>query len=95
MRKQNLDNDQQQAHFNDNDSVDKINLEKLSEMKSHVTEIIAINSSNKWKITISQFFGNLANSLYLSNECNITLNNNIWGKKSKKLNTFFNIIIIH
>lgn len=135
MRQQNLDNDQQQAHFiellprlrdgtstiddwkllktrftnsainigfenaisifNDNDSVDKINLEKLSEMKSPVTEIIAINSSNKGKITSSQFFGNLANSLYFSNECNITLNNNIWGKKGKKLNTFFNIIIIH
>ena len=67
--------------FNDNENVDRLNLEELSKKKSPVTELIAINSTKKGLITSSQQFGGLVNSIFISNECNITLTNNLWIKK--------------
>ncbi len=67
--------------FNDNDSVDKYNFEKLTNIKSPIAELKAINSSKKGLNSSSQHFGGLANYVYIGNECLITLTNNIWNKK--------------
>ena len=67
--------------FNENADVDECNLIKLAEKKTPVTELKAINTSQKGKIASSNHFGGLANSIYLSNECNIVITNNLWANK--------------
>jgi hypothetical protein len=67
--------------FNDNDSVDKYNFEKLTNIKSPIAELKALNSSKKGLNSSSQHFGGLANYIYIGNECLITRTNNIWNKK--------------
>ena len=70
--------------FNDNENVDRLNLEELTKKKSPVTELKAINSSKKGLSTSSQQFGGLVNSLFISEGCNISIINNLWIKKGKK-----------
>ena len=67
--------------FNDNENVDRLNLEELSKKTTPVTELIAINSSKRGLITSSQQFGGLANSIFIASDCNISLTNNLWIKK--------------
>ena len=69
--------------FNDNESVDKLNLEKLKEKKMPITKLIAVNTSKKGLVTSSQQFGGLVNSIYISNNCNVSLTNNVWQKTGK------------
>ena len=70
--------------FNDNDSVDKANLEGIFKVKSQITEIRAINSTAKGASTSLNQFSNLVNSLNICNGCKVTLVSNIWIKKGKK-----------
>ena len=67
--------------FNDNASVDKFNLEILTETKAPKAELKAINSSKKGQNSSSQNFSGLTNYVYIANELRITLTNNIWNKK--------------
>ena len=67
--------------FNDNASVDKFNLEILTETKAPKAELKAINSSKKGENSSSQNFSGLTNYVYIANELRITLTNNIWNKK--------------
>jgi hypothetical protein len=67
--------------FNENDDVDECNIKKLAEKKTQVTELIAYNSNKKAKSASSQHFGGLANSIYLSNECDIIITTNLWASK--------------
>jgi len=67
--------------FNDNESVDNYNAEKLSDLKNPITEIIAANSNSKAKICPSTEFSGLVSSLHISIGCNITLISNTWIKK--------------
>ena len=64
--------------FNDNENVDRLNLEELSKKTTPVTELIAINSSKRGLITSSQQFGGLANSIFIASDCNISLTNNFY-----------------
>ena len=41
----------------------------------------AINSNKRGSATSSQQFGGLVNSIFVSNECDITITNNLWSKK--------------
>jgi len=43
----------------------------------------AFNSNQRAKRASSNHFGGLANSIYLSNECNITITTNLWSSKGK------------
>ena len=58
--------------FNDNDSVDQYNVEKLIDLKTPITE--AKNSA-------AAEFGGLVNSIHLYVGCNVTLISNTWIKK--------------
>ena len=66
--------------YNDNDSVDKKNYNELIKKNKPITELRAINSNKKGANTSSQQFGGLVNSIFLSNECDISITNNLWGK---------------
>ena len=66
--------------YNNNDSVDKKNYEKLVNNKKPITELIATNTTRKGLLTSSQQFGGLVNSILISNNCDITITNNMWGK---------------
>ena len=69
--------------FNDNDSVDKMNLEQLKKKKEPITDIRAINSSIKAQGIASSHFNNLENSIVVSKGCVITIISNLWKKKGK------------
>jgi hypothetical protein len=69
--------------FNDNAAVDKMNLERLTEMITPIAEIKAINSSKRGLTSKSDYFGNLENNIYMSNECHINLTSNIYAKQGK------------
>jgi hypothetical protein len=69
--------------YNENADVDECNLKKLAEKKDHITELLAFNSNQRAKRASSNHFGGLANSIYLSNECNITITTNLWSSKGK------------
>ena len=71
--------------FNDNDSVDQKNYDRLISKNQPITELRAINSSKKGSATSSQQFGGLCNSIYLSNDCEVTIISNIWKKKGNQL----------
>ena len=67
--------------FNDNESVDNYNFEKLKNLKTTITQIIALNSNRFAKYGNSSEFNNLANVIYLSIGAHITLTSNTWIKK--------------
>ena len=67
--------------FNDNDSVDKYNVEKLIDLKKPIIQITASNSNPKSKSGSQTEFGGLVNAIYLSVDCNVTLITNTWIKK--------------
>lgn len=71
--------------FNDNDSVDKMNLEQLKKKKEPITDIRAINSSIKAQGIASSHFNNLENSIVVSKGCVITIISNLWKKKGKNI----------
>ena len=66
--------------YNDNDSVDKKNYNELIKKNKPITELRAINSNKKGASASSQQFGGLVNSIFLSNKCDISITNNLWGK---------------
>ena len=72
--------------FNDNDSVDKMNLEQLKKKKEPITDIRAINSSIKAQGIASSHFNNLENSIVVSKDCVITIISNLWKKKGTSFN---------
>ncbi len=67
--------------YNDNESVDKYNLEKLTSLNAPITEIRSNNSNSRGKNGAATEFGGLANSIYLSVGCHVTLTMNTWIKK--------------
>ena len=67
--------------FNDNESVDKYNIEKLIDLKTPINETKANNSSKKAQNSPSSDFGGLVNSVFLSVGSNITLTANTWIRK--------------
>ena len=67
--------------FNDNESVDNYNLEKLVEINQPICVLSAQNSNNNAKRGNFNDFGGLANSIHLSVGCNVTLTSNTWIKK--------------
>jgi hypothetical protein len=69
--------------FNDNESVDKYNLEKLIDLKTPITEIRSHNSNSRSKNGSASEFGGLCNSIYLSTGCHVTLTMNTWIQKGK------------
>jgi ATP-dependent exoDNAse (exonuclease V) alpha subunit len=76
--------------FNDNDSVDEKNFDKLTSLK-HVTELRAINSDTKAQQAKPELFNNLVNSLHIANGCSVTLISNTW-KKMGLVNGAFGIV---
>jgi hypothetical protein len=59
--------------FNENAVVDKMNLEILTEMITPLAEIKAINSTKRGLTSKSNYFGNLENNIYMSNECHTNI----------------------
>jgi hypothetical protein len=64
--------------FNDNESVNNFNLEKLVEINNPILVLNAHNSNYNAKKGSTDDFGGLANSIHLSVGCNVTLTMNTW-----------------
>lgn len=67
--------------FNDNESVDDYNMERLIAINRPITQIFCENSNSKSKSGSAADFGGLANFIHLSIGCNVTLTLNTWNKK--------------
>ena len=52
-------------------------------MITPIAEIKAINSTKRGLTSKNEYFGNLENNIYMSNECHINLTSNIYAKHGK------------
>jgi hypothetical protein len=52
-------------------------------MITPIAEIKAINSTKRGLTSKNEYFGNLENNIYMSNECHINLTSNIYAKQGK------------
>ena len=77
--------------FNDNESVDNYNMERLIALNQPITQIICENSSGKARTGQASDFGGLANYIHLSIGCNISLTLNTWNKKGTKYIHFIKV----